>query len=166
MENVNNVNKAIADYYANHREDIVIFIAKRLGNLSKAEDLSQDVFLKLLTSKKMITTQTLPNLAYTIARNLLYDYWRHHKMVDEYEQSLNYSYYGDGLDVASVFSINEVTEILEKGIAMLNDNQRTIYRMNVYDGLQVSEISIKLGEKYKYIENKLGTARKISCRVP
>jgi RNA polymerase sigma-70 factor (ECF subfamily) len=32
--------------------------------------------------------------------------------------------------------------------------------MNVYDGLQVSEISIKLGEKYKYIENKLGTARK------
>ena len=38
--------------------------------------------------------------------------------------------------------------------------QRKIYRMNVCDGMQISEIAIKLDVKYKKVENRLCAARK------
>ena len=53
-----------------------------------------------------------------------------------------------------------MTEILERGIAHLSDSERVIYRMNLFEGLQVSEISKTLHINYKSVENRLGAARK------
>ena len=37
----------------------------------------QNIFLRLLQMDKMISSVTLPCLVYTVARNLICDYWRH-----------------------------------------------------------------------------------------
>ena len=60
----------------------------------------------------------------------------------------------------SVYSAQEMTEILERGIARLSHSHQVIYRMNVYEGMKVSEISDKLSLKYKSVENRLGAARR------
>ena len=150
----------IADYYSHHYDEVLGFVSKRMMYAEGAEDIVQNVFMRLLRTDKMITPITLPCLVYTTARNLLIDYWRHRRSVEEYEHFIVQLGASDDLDVASVYSAAEITEILERGIARLTDHQRTIYRMNVYEGKKVSEISETLHQTYKSVENRLGSARK------
>lgn len=150
----------IADYYIAHRDEIVGFVNKRLQYAEVAEDIVQDVFLRLLNTDKMLSTVTLPCLVYTVTRNLIYDYWRRHHSVEEYEHHLRFFSVCDDLDVASLYSAVEVHELLERGVARLTPNQRMVYRMNFYEGKPVSVISKTLGINYKSVEYHLGTARR------
>lgn len=149
----------IENYYSKHREELKGFIGKQLQWAADTEDIVQNVFVRLMCTDKMITPVTLPSLVYTIARNLIYDYWRHHSSVEEYEHYLRSSEHNNSIDAASVYSAVEITEILERGIARLNDRQRTIYRMNIFEGKKVAEISATLNINYKSVENRLGSAR-------
>lgn len=67
----------------------------------------------------------------------------------------------DSCDDFPNYSFEEIIEILDCGIQKLNENQRKIYKMNIYDDLAVSEISKTLNMNYKSVENKLGSARKV-----
>ena len=149
----------IEEYYSNHREELKGFVGKQLQWAADTEDIVQNVFLRLMCTDKMITPVTLPSLVYTIARNLIYDYWRHHSSVEEYEHYLRFNEHNDNIDAASVYSAVEITEILERGIARLSERQRTVYRMNIFEGKKVSEISATLKINYKSVENRLGSAR-------
>ena len=131
----------ITEYYISHRDELLAFVSSRLRGSDFAEDIVQNVFLKLLTTDKMISEVTLPSLVYTVARNLIIK-----------SQGLS--------SQESVFSVREITERLERGLARLPENCREIYRMHIYGGMKVSEISQELGEGYKSVEHRLGFARK------
>lgn len=154
--------KLITDFYSRHVKEIKAFVLKRMDYSVESEDIVHNIFLKLLESDRMISSVTLPCLVYTMARNMISDYWRHRASVEEYEHYIkNVSVIKNVVDERSVYSAVEVGEILERGIARLSDKQRHIYRMNVIDGMQVSEISECLNENYKSVENRLGVARKV-----
>lgn len=152
--------RIIEEYYSSHRDELKGFVGKQLQWAADTEDIVQNVFVRLMRTEKMITPVTLPSLVYTIARNLIYDYWRHHGSVEEYEHYLRGYDLNENTDAASIYSAVEITEILERGIARLSDRQRTIYRMNILEGKKVAEISATLQINYKSVENRLGSARK------
>ena len=81
----------IADYYTKHFEDLKAFVYSRLPIADEAEDIAQNIFLKLLESKKMITPITLPCFVYTMARNLIADYWRRKQRGEIYEHFIKTS---------------------------------------------------------------------------
>lgn len=151
--------KYITDYYIAHRDELLAFVSRRLGNASPAEDIVQNVFLRLLTSDKMITETTLPALVYRITRNQLTDYYRHHTTKEQYEHYIR-GVCSEVFSMESVFSVHEVMEQLERGLARLPENCREIYRLHIYGGLKVGEISRQTGEGYKSVEHRLGAARK------
>ena len=150
----------LTNYYVTHRDELLAYVSSRLGNSVEAEDLVQNVFLRLLTSDKMITDITLPALVYTIARNLIADYYRRRTHFEVYEHYLKNT---DSIDdsAESVLSIRDITEQLERGLARVPENCREIYRLHIYGGMKVAEISEHLGEGYKSVEHRLGTARKL-----
>ena len=160
MEQLNAKFSIIADYYSEHYEELKAFVTKRVLRVEEAEDIVQNVFMRLLSSDKMITPITMPSLVYTVARNMVYDYWRHRKSVEEYEHYFAYAGSWNSVDGQSVYSAVEINELLERGIARLTDRQRDIYRLNIREGMQVSEISERLQMNYKSVENRLGSARK------
>lgn len=149
----------IETYYRNHRDELLAFVSSRLGGAVEAEDIVQNVFLRLLTTDKMITEITLPALTYTIARNLISDYYRHRNTYEEFEHYIKRSS-DDYSSMESVISAKELTELLERGLARIPENFREIYRMHIYGGMKVGEISQTLGEGYKSVEHRLGVARK------
>lgn len=160
MENLKTDFTVIENYYTEHYDEIVAFVSSRILNSYEAEDIVQNVFIRLLKSNKMITVVTLPNFVYTIARNLIYDYWRHRKSVNEYEHYLTYRLSQEYAGNTSVYSVKEIYELLERGIARLADKQQAVYRMSIYGGMKISEISDTLNINYKSAENRLGLARK------
>jgi RNA polymerase sigma-70 factor (ECF subfamily) len=150
----------LTNYYITHRDELLVYASSRLGNSVEAEDLVQNVFLRLLTSDKLITDITLPALVYTIARNQINDYYRRRTHYKAYEHYLKNT---DSIDdsAGSVLSIRDITEQLERGLARVPENCREIYRLHIYGGMKVAEISERLGEGYKSVEHRLGTARKM-----
>jgi RNA polymerase sigma-70 factor (ECF subfamily) len=152
----------IETYYRDHRDELLAFVSSRLGGAVEAEDIVQNVFLRLLTTDKMITEITLPALTYTIARNLISDYYRRRNTYEEFEHYIKRSSddYFSMESMESVISAKELTELLERGLARVPENCREIYRMHIYGGMKVGEISQTLGEGYKSVEHRLGAARK------
>ena len=148
----------ITNYYIAHRDELLAYAVSRLGDSCLAEDIVQNVFLRLLTSDKVISEVTLPALVFAMTRNQVYDYFRHHTAVEQYE------HYIKGvcseLTTDESISAREVMEQLERGLARVPENCREIYRLHIYDGLKVNEISQQLGEGYKSVEHRLGAARK------
>ena len=150
----------ITNYYIAHRDELLAFASSRLGDSCLAEDIVQDVFLRLLSTDKMITEVTLPALVYTITRNLINDYYRRHTTYEQYEHYIK-GVCSEVTTMDSVFSAFEITERLERGLVRLPENCREIYRLHIYGGMKVGEISRELGEGYKSVEHRLGTARKV-----
>ena len=150
----------ITNYYIAHRDELLAFACSRLGDSRLAEDIVQDVFLRLLSTDKMITEVTLPALVYTITRNLINDYYRRHTNYEQYEHYIK-GVCSEVTTMESVFSAFEIMERLERGLVRLPENCREIYRLHIYGGMKVGEISRELGEGYKSVEHRLGTARKV-----
>lgn len=149
----------ISNYYIAHRDELLAYAGSRLGDSYLAEDIVQNVFLRLLTSDKMISEITLPALVFAMTRNQVYDYFRHHSAVEQYEHYIK-GVCSELISDESIYSAREVMEQLERGLARLPENCREIYRMHIYDGMKVGEISRELGEGYKSVEHRLGSARK------
>ena len=153
------MNNLIETYYTDHRDELLAFVSSRLGGSEESEDIVQNVFLRLLTTDKMITEITLPALVYTITRNLITDYYRRRHTYEAFEHFIKGSSEEDD-SMESVFSARELTELLERGLVRVPENCREVYRLHIYGGMKVSEISQALGEGYKSVEHRLGTARK------
>ena len=149
----------ITNYYIAHRDELLAYAGSRLDDSYLAEDIVQNVFLRLLTSDKMISEITLPALVFAMTRNQVYDYFRHHSAVEQYEHYIK-GVCSELTSDESILSAREVMEQLERGLARLPENCREIYRMHIYDGMKVGEISRELGEGYKSVEHRLGSARK------
>lgn len=156
---MNNNYILISNYYNAHRDELLAYVSSRLQGSNFAEDIVHDVFLKLLTTDKMISEVTLPALVYTIANNLIISYYRRHTCHIEAEHFIRYSFTGTA-SAESLLSMHEIIERLEHSLNRLPENCREIYRLHIYNGMKVSEISQQLDEGYKSVEHRLGFARK------
>lgn len=149
----------ITNYYAQHRGEIVDFIAVRLTDADEAEDMVQDLFLRLLRGHQLITPVTLPCLVYTMARHSIADYYRRRRVREEFEHYLIKN--TDSIwEMESIISARMLMERMERTLARLPEACGRIYRLHIYDGLKVSDIAQQLALPYKQVENRLGQARK------
>lgn len=142
-----------------HRDELLAYVSSRLGGSADSEDIVQTVFLRLLTTEKMISEVTLPALVYTMTRHLIADHYRRHTTFEEYEHYIK-GVCSEEISMESVFSAREIMERMERGMARLPEKCRKVYRLHIYEGMKVSEISQELGEGYKSVEHRLGAARK------
>lgn len=146
-----------------HRDELVSFIAVRTIDAIEAEDIVQDIFLRLLRGQHLITPQTLPSLLHTMARHAVCDYYRRRHVHEEYEhyiQTSDFSCQTSDDSVECVFSAQQLMERMECSLARLPKACCEIYRLHIYDGMKVSDIAQELSLPYKQVENRLGQARK------
>jgi RNA polymerase sigma-70 factor (ECF subfamily) len=156
-------NQLLSNYYSMHRDELVSFIAVRTVDAIEAEDIVQDIFLRLLRGQQLITPQTLPSLLHTMARHAVCDYYRRRHVHEEYEhyiQTSDFSCQTSDDSVESVFSAQQLMERMERSLARLPKACCEIYRLHIYDGMKVSDIAQELSLPYKQVENRLGQARK------
>ena len=77
--------KAIADLYDTHYRAVYNYIFYRVSDLQVAEDLSAEVFIRMINKLPAYIDRGRPFLAwlYTIARNMVID---HHRVMDKKEE--------------------------------------------------------------------------------
>ena len=149
----------LADYYSQHRDEIVGFVAVRVGDADVAQDVVQDVFFRLLCSDRLISPTTLPALVFTMVRNAVTDWFRRRRIREEYEHYIIGT--GDDSDsMDSVISVRELMERMEHTLARLAPECREVYHLHIYGGMQVRQIAEETHQPYRAVEYRLGQARK------
>ena len=69
--------------YLRYRHPLYLYVHQHIADTESCEDLVQDVFLRLMTYDRMVCADTIRNLIFTIAHNLLCDYLRHYYLQQE-----------------------------------------------------------------------------------
>ena len=153
-----NNNQLLSNYYSEHRDEMIHFIAVRILDVDEAQDMVQDIFLRLLRGHHLITPDTLPALIYTMARHAVSDYYRRRRIYEEYEHYIKRS--DCTSEIESLISARQLMERMERSLARLPQACCEIYRLHIYDGMKVRDIARELSLPYKQVENRLGQARK------
>lgn len=150
----------IADSYERYRASVYLYIYNRVNNKEEAEDLSQDVFVRLMDYKQMLRPDTVKFFIYTISRNLVNDYLRRY-----YKKQEVTSYMYDVVKVAhdeveSGVIADDLLTLEKRRIAFLPLQRRKIYVMSRFEDKSIMDISEELNLSRRTVENHLFISRR------
>jgi RNA polymerase sigma-70 factor (ECF subfamily) len=154
-----NNREIIENYYCAHKGDLLAFVSARLHDSEEAKDVVQEAFLRLLSGNHLISEATLPNLLATLCRNLAIDCYRRHNVRQDSKHEIIRSL-SNNISAESLLSIREITEQMERGLARIPQECRELYRLHIYEGMPIRDLSQLSGQPYKTVEYRLGIARK------
>ncbi|NJK87656.1 MAG: sigma-70 family RNA polymerase sigma factor [Bacteroidales bacterium] len=140
-------------------EGVRNYVYYKTGDINLAEDIVQDVFLKVWDSRNTIKSDTIKSLLYIMAGNLIKNHFKHQKVVYEfvYNNPINQS--GEAAD----FEIEqqELSKKLQQVLAAMPEHCRIVFLMNRMDKLTYEEIADRLNLSVKAIEKRMHQALQV-----
>lgn len=139
-----------------HYKPVRNFVYYKTGDSGEADDIAQDTFSKIWEKRETIKTETVKQLAFTIASNLCKNRFEHKKIVLEFTGK--YQTPGNAESPEYELEMNQFGEKLKIAINSLGEKNRTVFLMNRIDGLTYNEIADNLGLSVKAIEKRMKNA--------
>ena len=150
----------ITKCYTEYGSFIKNYISYRIPHKYEAEDLTQEVFIRLLDYKQFINPETIKPFLLTIARNLITDNIRLYYKIENYTSKICETIKSGIENTEQTILANELAALINSRMKHLPDKRRTTYHLSLYDGLSVSEIAERLHISYRTAECHLFLARK------
>lgn len=129
------------------------FLYYKCGDVALAEDLTQDVFMKVWDKRDHINQETVKSYLYTIANNMLLNKLRHGKVVMNFAEKNKDQHNEQSPQYA--LEEKEFKEELERTIGAMPDKQREVFLMNRIDELTYREIAERLELSVKAVEKRM-----------
>lgn len=151
----------IENSYKELRQPLYIYICKAVENDDEAEDIVQNVFLKLIEYNDMLRQDTMKYFIFTIAKNLILDYHRKSSVINNYNSYYSYSYNERTVDdTSSNTVVKDILRMERKFVSRLPQQRRKIYELVRYEEKTLSDISLEMNISIKTVENHLLLGRK------
>jgi RNA polymerase sigma-70 factor (ECF subfamily) len=155
MENTSTANlELIANSYVKYRDVVHGYLRKRLVNDFEAEDLTQDVFIKLVSYKQLIKPETVHFFIFTIAKNISIDYNRRFFKKMEMNKYFMEETDNHTNNTEETISYNELLRIEEKAVHSLSEQCKKVYKLSMHgdytyrEMAEILEISPRTIEKH------------------
>lgn len=142
-----------------HYEFIRNYLYYLSGDMEIAEDLVQDVFMKIWEIRDKVNDETLKPLLFRIARNMFYNL--HKKKVLDHRFINNSVVENDTDSPEFILEMKEFDVKLQKAITNLPEHCRTIFLMSRIDELKYHEIAERLKISVKAVEKQISKALKL-----
>lgn len=159
----------LAELYRLHRAELLRFLTARTGDLAEAEDVVQDVWLRIGTASPGPIGNGKSYL-FRIAHNLVLDRVRQRKRRVAREQSWSDTEHGPlppsgevpdiREDAARTLEEREEAARLASAIANLPEGARNVLRLHKIDGLSHGEVAARLGISKSGVEKHMAVAMK------
>lgn len=130
---------------------LCMFAQRYIQDTRVAEDCVQDVFFKVWKDRQKIVINTsIRAYLLTSVRNMCLNLIEKHKLELTYEQYILTNY--DEYDAEDLYSVQELTELIEKAIEKLPEKYQAVFRMSRFENLKNKEIADKLNISIKTVE--------------
>lgn len=149
--------------FRKHRESIKAYITHKISDAELAEDLTQDVYLHLLECGHMIRPQTVKNMLYTIARNIVIDYLRRYYSRYSRNQTMDATMLeckASTIHSEAIVSASDIAYHEQMRVQMLPPQRRKVYNMVRFEEKNVAEVSKELSLSVRTVENHLAIGRR------
>lgn len=148
--------RSIFDLYY---ESIRSFAYYKTGDVDLADDIVQEVFLKLWTNRQGVKNDTVKSLLYTIASNTIKNHFKHQKVVFSFQKQEQFDETSEEAD--SNLRQEELSRKLQDALAEIPEKAREVFLMNRIEGLTYTDIADRLGLSVKAIEKRMSEALSI-----
>ncbi len=139
-----------------HYEGIKSFLYYKIGDIEIAEDIVQEVFLKLWDKRASIELKTVKSFLFTIANNMAINHLKHRNIVFNFARNEHHNEKVDSPHYE--LEMKEFKENLERLLAEMPENYRVVFLMNRIDKLTYNEIAERLELSVKAIEKRMSNA--------
>ncbi|MGL2966366.1 RNA polymerase sigma factor [Flavobacterium sp. XGLA_31] len=126
----------------------------KFGNEEKANDVTQESFIKLWENCKNVPLEKAKSYIYTIANNASLNEIAHQKVVLKYAQN-NTGKDRTNLNPEFLIEEEEFKQKLEKAIDKLTEAQRTAFLLHRIEGKKYHEIAEILDISVKAVEKRI-----------
>ena len=145
--------EAVGKAFSLFREPLYRYIKSRVNDADDAEDLVQEVFLRLLEHKGLLLLDGVKGLAYAIASNAVNDYLRHHYV----KTSVHATIYESGNELSNETEDtvigNDLARLEKESLETMPRQRRLIYIMRIHEGKSTKEIAEQLNISTRTAEN-------------
>lgn len=149
--------KEFEEIFDSYYERIKNYIFYRCGNVELAEDLTQEVFIKIWQIRNKIIKSTVNSLLYSIASNLfINDYNRKKVKLNFINTTLH-----ENSNIESpeyLIELKEFDNLLQNAINDMPEKSQVVFLMNRIDNLTYNEIANSLKLSVKAVEKRMSKA--------
>ena len=142
--------------YREHAEKLRNFLYYRCGDIDKANDLTQEAFLRLWNKCAEVIADTVVGFLFTAARNLFLDQKRSEKVSLKFEKSQLPKVNRE--DPFFYLRTKEFQVKIDEAIAQLPEKQREAFLMNRIDKMTYKEIALTLRISQTAVEKRVAKA--------
>ncbi len=160
MKEKNAQREIIAAKYVELRPVLYGYICSQIGSPVEAEDMVQDVFVRLLSMDTIILQSTVRNFIFSIAHNLIVDYLRHHAHTQAASEYFFVHSNRTTNETIETIAAKDVIYIERACVRTMSQHAREIYLLSEHYGRKASDIAEIMGLSKRTVENNLLMARK------
>lgn len=140
---------------------LVLFATRFSIDQETAEDLVQDVFVKLYEQKDRLQFHSsLKAFLYQSVRNKCLDILRSRKTRERHHDEIKFSSELEGLDSEALMMQSELEEKVYQSIKQLPEQCQLIFKMNRFEGKKNQEIADELNISKRTVETQISKALK------
>ncbi|MCR5876302.1 sigma-70 family RNA polymerase sigma factor [Phenylobacterium sp. J426] len=164
----------LLDVYLERRANLVRFFAARSGSPAAAEDLAQELYLKLAAREPAAAADNPTALLYRMALNLMLDRARAEQRATAREtawrqtahQSLGGEDIADAPPADEALASRQRLSQLVEAVAVLPPQMQRAFRLHKLDGLSHAQTAEAMGISVKSVEKHISAALKaLTARV-
>jgi RNA polymerase sigma-70 factor (ECF subfamily) len=141
-----------------HAEQLRNFLYYKCGDLSRAEDLTQEAFVRLWDNCSKVKVGKAKSFLFTVANNLFLNEAKHQKVVLKFQRHQSSLPTASAESPQFLMEEKEFGQRLEQAISSLSEGQREVFLMNRIDKKTYKEIAETLGISVKAVEKRIHKA--------
>ncbi|HEX3365082.1 sigma-70 family RNA polymerase sigma factor [Phenylobacterium sp.] len=166
---------ALIGLYLERRTDLVRFFTVRLRSAAAAEDLVQDIYVRLSGIDQPVEIQNPMAYLYRLGSNLMLDRLRGERRtahrdgawLDSQTTRVGIHEVSAEPDAETAVAARQRLALLTEALTELSPQTQRVFRMHKFEGLSHPEVAAKLGISRSAVEKHMMAALKhLSARLP
>jgi RNA polymerase sigma-70 factor (ECF subfamily) len=152
--------RAFIEVYNRYWYRLFLSSYRRVKNKPVAEELVQDLFLKLWERRGSLSIDQLEHYLFSSIRNATIDFLNKQIVCNKYVTYYKHFVSLEGNTTGDMVELNDLGEALEKGLHALSEKSEKIFRLYRIEHWTIEKIALHLHLSEKTVHNHLTKSQK------